>query len=163
MAVLLVCAHAKQGPDSLGWSRACDAVTLCVCCVIAIRIFVQARKQPCARQAVMGVQFAPLLVTARSQCKPILTFSLACLAFLTPAGPTVVIDQEYDNATKKVYPDNPTACVLVWPRAAHYCVFDGALGHGVLDTCSQVQRVTFLVNWWRTRPQVWELGSKAWF
>lgn len=73
---------------------------------------------------------------------------------LAYAGPTVILDQTFNNQTRQTTPDPPTACALVWPRANTYCVFDGRLGHGVLDSCSSSKRITFLVNWWTHRPQV---------
>lgn len=33
-------------------------------------------------------------------------------------------------------------------------VFDGGLGHGVLDSVSVGQRITMLVNWWDHKPMV---------
>lgn len=69
-----------------------------------------------------------------------------------PAGPTVILDQLFDIEHGPV-PDNPTGCVLAWPAANRYCIFDGRLGHGVLDSPCQDLRATLLINFWRTKPQ----------
>ena len=71
-----------------------------------------------------------------------------------PAGPTVVIDQRFDNESGASHPSDPGRSVLVWPRANTFAVFDGGLAHGVLDSASQEARVTLLVNWWTRQPQV---------
>jgi hypothetical protein len=44
--------------------------------------------------------------------------------------------------------------MLVWPLKGTYCLFDGRLGHGVLDSCSSSTRATLLVNWWTQCPLV---------
>ena len=75
-----------------------------------------------------------------------------CLGALAPAGPTVILDQLFDIKQGPV-PDNPTGCVLAWPAANRYCIFDGRLGHGVLDSPCQDLRATLLINFWRTKPQ----------
>ena len=64
-------------------------------------------------------------------------------------GPTVVIDQVFDAAAGRPEPEEPTASVLAWPKARTYLIFDGRLGHGVLDSLSGARRATLLVNWWR--------------
>lgn len=51
-------------------------------------------------------------------------------------------------------PEDPTCCYLVYPLAGSYCIFDGRLGHGVLDSFSGSRRATLLVNWWTHQPQV---------
>ncbi|GBF94117.1 hypothetical protein Rsub_07104 [Raphidocelis subcapitata] len=68
-------------------------------------------------------------------------------------GPTVVIDQVFDQALGRPVPEDPSSCVLVYPRAGAYCVFDGRLGHGVLDSFAPGARATLLVNWWAARPR----------
>jgi hypothetical protein len=76
-----------------------------------------------------------------STCVPCL-----CLTALT--APTVILDQTYDKEAGRPVPPAPTSAVLVWPRAGSYTVFDGRLGHGVLDCCGEALRVTLLINWW---------------
>lgn len=76
------------------------------------------------------------------------------------AGPTVINNQVYSNKERRPVPPNPTHSALVWPQSGSYCIFDGGLGHGVLDSCCSSQRVTLLVNWWTDQPQVrLHLGS----
>ncbi len=43
--------------------------------------------------------------------------------------------------------------MLVWPSAGAYCLFDGGLAHGVLDSAAGGWRATLLVNWWTHRPR----------
>eukprot|EP00891_Asterochloris_glomerata_P007094 jgi/Astpho2/7094/Aster-x1406 len=50
-------------------------------------------------------------------------------------GPTVILDQLFDIEHGPV-PDNPTGCVLAWPAANRYCIFDGRLGHGEINLMS---------------------------
>lgn len=71
----------------------------------------------------------------------------------------MVIDQVYDQAAGRPDPEDPTRCVLVFPRAGCYCAFDGALGHGVLDSFAGSRRATLLVNWWAHQPQVGAAGG----
>lgn len=68
-------------------------------------------------------------------------------------APTVVTDQKYDQDEGCMAPPNPTQSTLVFPATNAYCVFDGRLGHGVLDCGHDRRRATFLVNWWRDKPQ----------
>ena len=42
----------------------------------------------------------------------------------------------------------------MWPLQSSLCVFDGRLGHGVLDSAAAAPRVTMLINWWTYQPQV---------
>lgn len=69
-----------------------------------------------------------------------------------PLGPTVVMRQRFDNDQRCTVPEDPDACCLVWPARGRYMVFDGSLGHGVLDSAAQGKRVTLLVNWWTGQP-----------
>jgi hypothetical protein len=71
-----------------------------------------------------------------------------------PKGPTVIIDQIFDPALGRPAPEDPTRSCLVYPLAGSYCVFDGRLGHGVLDSFSKATRATVLVNWWTHQPRV---------
>ncbi len=73
---------------------------------------------------------------------------------LCAAGPTVIVNQRFDQEEGGVYPDHPDHSILVFPTANSYCLFDGGLGHGVLDCGHDELRVTFLVNWWEQQPQV---------
>jgi hypothetical protein len=66
----------------------------------------------------------------------------------------VVLDQVYDAEAGCPVPEDPCRCALVYPQAGLYALFDGRLGHGVLDSTSGSQRVTLLVNWWKEAPQV---------
>jgi len=66
---------------------------------------------------------------------------------------TVVTNQRFDHETGRMAPSDPTTSTLVFPRANTYCVFDGRLGHGVLDCGHDGRRVTFLINWWKKKPQ----------
>jgi len=80
-------------------------------------------------------------------------------------SPTVITDERYDHETARMLPvDFPTESCLVFPKANRYLVFDGRAGHGVLDLVGDEKkdeggdgdgdvRVTFLVNWWATRPE----------
>ena len=42
----------------------------------------------------------------------------------------------------------------MWPLQNSLCIFDGRLGHGVLDSAAAGPRVTMLINWWTYQPQV---------
>jgi hypothetical protein len=66
----------------------------------------------------------------------------------------VVLDQVYDAVAGCPVPEDPCRCALVYPQAGLYALFDGRLGHGVLDSTSGTQRVTLLINWWREAPRV---------
>jgi hypothetical protein len=70
------------------------------------------------------------------------------------AAPTVILDQVFDQQQGCPVPDAPSSSMLVWPLKGNYCLFDGQLGHGVLDSCSSSIRATLLVNWWTGCPQV---------
>ena len=65
-----------------------------------------------------------------------------------------MVDQQFDNSSGRPAPDTPQRSVLIYPKRGHFAVFDGRLGHGVLGSCSQEQRVTLLINWWLHKPQV---------
>ncbi len=73
-------------------------------------------------------------------------------ADVLPQAPTVVTDQRFDAAAGRPAPEDPTRSALVFPEAGAYCVFDGALGHGVLEAGGAARRATLLVNWWAARP-----------
>jgi hypothetical protein len=71
-------------------------------------------------------------------------------------SPTVITNEHYDEVARKMVPEDfPTESTIVFPRENRYCMFDGRCGHGVLDTNSNDDdvRVTFLVNWWKERPE----------
>lgn len=61
---------------------------------------------------------------------------------------TVILDQIYDNNKKCPDPKDPDKCVIIPPESGKFCVFDGKLGHGVLESSNPSKRVTMLVNWW---------------
>lgn len=66
----------------------------------------------------------------------------------------MIVDQRFDPEDGFTYPEHPDHSTLVFPAANAYCLFDGGLGHGVLDCGLDGVRTTFLVNWWERRPQV---------
>jgi len=68
-------------------------------------------------------------------------------------GPTVVVEQQFDNSKGCAFPPHPQKSALVWPQLNSLCVFDGRLGHGVLNSAAQEKRVTMLINWWAYQPQ----------
>jgi hypothetical protein len=76
---------------------------------------------------------------------------ISCLVFIAP---TVILDQLFDQQQGCPVPSAPSKSMLVWPFKGTYCLFDGQLGHGVLDSCSSSIRATLLVNWWTGCPQV---------
>lgn len=88
-----------------------------------------------------------------------LTFNTQVL-YLTGASnqplqsPTVINDQYFDQTQKKTVPEDPTCSTFVFPFRNSYCVFDGRLGHGVIDSRNTDRRITMLVNWWKERPQL---------
>jgi len=53
-------------------------------------------------------------------------------------------------------PASPTSSTMVFPKENRYCVFGGNYGHGVLDSGNEDERITFLVNWWRQKPEAIE-------
>ena len=65
-----------------------------------------------------------------------------------------MIDQRYDNESREACPDKPERCALIWPLQNCLALFDGELGHGVLDSPAQGERVTMLINWWSYQPAV---------
>uniref|UniRef100_A0A1D2A7B2 Uncharacterized protein n=2 Tax=Auxenochlorella protothecoides TaxID=3075 RepID=A0A1D2A7B2_AUXPR len=69
-------------------------------------------------------------------------------------GPTVILDQRFDAELGAVTPPSPAWSTLSFPLAGNYCLFDGALGHGVLDAGDEAEmRATLLINWWQHRPE----------
>ena len=70
-------------------------------------------------------------------------------------SPTVITDEHYDDQLQRMVPtDFPTESALVFPKENRYCIFDGRCGHGVLDVNRKDDvRITFLVNWWETKPE----------
>ncbi|KAL6777699.1 hypothetical protein ACKKBG_A15310 [Auxenochlorella protothecoides x Auxenochlorella symbiontica] len=69
-------------------------------------------------------------------------------------GPTVILDQRFDAELGAVTPPSPAWSTLSFPLAGNYCIFDGALGHGVLDAGDEAEmRATLLINWWQHRPE----------
>ncbi len=70
-------------------------------------------------------------------------------------SPTVITDEHYDEKLQRMVPlDFPTESALVFPKDNRYCLFDGRCGHGVLDVNRDDDvRITFLVNWWETKPE----------
>ena len=67
---------------------------------------------------------------------------------------TVILDQRFDAERGVTDPESPANCVFVPPSVGKYCIFDGALGHGVLDASNTDRRMTLLVNWWKEKPAV---------
>lgn len=68
-------------------------------------------------------------------------------------APTVITDQRFDQDAGCTVPENPTCSTLAFPLENSYCIFDGQLGHGVLDCGHTQRRDTLLVNWWVEKPQ----------
>ena len=77
----------------------------------------------------------------------------ATVLWLRRAGPTVILDQHFDVECGRASPEQPEGCALVFPRMNNFCIFDGCLGHGVLDAPAQQRRITLLINWWAEQPQ----------
>lgn len=69
-------------------------------------------------------------------------------------GPTVVVDQRFDNGRMCASPEDPQRCALIYPRRGAFAVFDGGLGHGVIGSAAADLRATLLINWWPHQPQV---------
>jgi len=67
----------------------------------------------------------------------------------------------FDQVKGKPVPEDPTSSYLVYPLAGAYCVFDGRLGHGVLDSFAKSKRATLLVNWWTHQPQAVGMATDA--
>ncbi len=82
--------------------------------------------------------------------RSIVSPDLATILYLSNAGgPTVILDAKPSRRTA------PTAGIAIHPRAGRFGMFPGALLHGVLPgRASRWPRVTLLVNWWRTVPQM---------
>ena len=70
------------------------------------------------------------------------------------AAPTVLLQQHFDAEAGCASPENPAQSALVFPRRGSFLVFDGSLGHGVLDGLGDSVRMTLLINWWTHQPQV---------
>ena len=69
-------------------------------------------------------------------CGPFIFHKSNHPSFLRPTGPTVVINQVFDNEKKTSLPENPTETYLCYPESNSLLVFDGRLAHGVLDASS---------------------------
>lgn len=94
--------------------------------------------------------------------------------------PTAIVDQVFDQEAQEAVPETPERLALVFPKKVRgqdtspgssfvlggwaatsapiqmqgsFCVFDGRLGHGVLDSGSRSERRTLLVNWWVKQPR----------
>ena len=67
----------------------------------------------------------------------------------------MLLQQRFDAKEGRAVPEDPDQSVLVFPQRNNFLVFDGGLGHGVLDGVSGDVRMTLLINWWTHRPQVW--------
>jgi hypothetical protein len=70
------------------------------------------------------------------------------------AGPTMILDQLFDSSTCKPVPQDPSECVMIFPEARNFLIFAGDLAHGVLDSVCLDVRMTLLINWWTSKPQV---------
>ncbi|KAK9841653.1 hypothetical protein WJX74_009543 [Apatococcus lobatus] len=68
-------------------------------------------------------------------------------------GPSVIVDQAFDPDEGEAVPEMPVQSMLIYPETGLYCIFDGKLAHGVLESTSQQDRATLLVNWWTAQPQ----------
>lgn len=67
-------------------------------------------------------------------------------------GPTVVVDQQHCSSGGQG--ETPRRSLLAYPCQNSLLMFDGRLGHGVLDTLGDSTRMTLLINWWHHRPKV---------
>ncbi|HEY4057487.1 MAG TPA: 2OG-Fe(II) oxygenase [Kofleriaceae bacterium] len=90
---------------------------------------------------------------------------LSILYLSTAGGPTVFLDATPTRTSA------PKMGTVVHPRAGRFCVFPGAMLHGVLPVHeSRWPRVTMLINWWRTKPHMeparaqsgWTRASGTW-
>jgi len=93
------------------------------------------------------------MIMQSSCCPAVCPLVVPALAALQ-AAPTVILQQLFDQDLGRPMPSAPSRSMLVWPVKGTYCLFDGRLGHGVLDSCSGSIRATLLVNWWSKCPQV---------
>ena len=66
----------------------------------------------------------------------------------------MIISQHFDNNSKSAQPEQPEHCAFIWPQRGTLAIFDGALGHGVLDSAAEGERITMLINWWKYQPAV---------
>ncbi len=121
--------------------------TCCTCCMIDLqKMGICGNTQGCPMAACgMSAGFAgnkqvPRKVQAQDR--------------VCPAGPSVIVDQAFDQHRGEAMPDTPVRSMLVYPENGMYCLFEGHLAHGVLESCSQQDRATLLVNWWTRQPQV---------
>ncbi len=64
-----------------------------------------------------------------------------------PLGATLVLEQQYDAATRAGVPEPSRRAVLSTPTHNALLLFDGRLSHGVLDARSPHVRRTLLINW----------------
>lgn len=69
----------------------------------------------------------------------------------------MVVDQQHCSSAQRE--DTPRRSLLAYPRRNNFLLFDGRLGHGVLDTLSGDLRMTLLVNWWHHKPLVRNNGQ----
>ena len=76
------------------------------------------------------------------------------IVLYSAAGPTAIIDQQFDAEQGRAVPDSPSRTALIFPSKNNYVLFDGRLGHGVLGSSSKKPRMTMLINWWVEKPQV---------
>lgn len=81
------------------------------------------------------------------------------------------MNQTFDHDAGCPTPPDPTHTLLVFPEENQYCLFDGGLAHGVIDSLPPGKsgggnsdssssssipggaRATLLVNWWAAQPE----------
>jgi hypothetical protein len=91
----------------------------------------------------------------RHRARTVLSLQPTLILYGLRAGPTVVVDQQHCPATQQEQEDaTPRRSLLAYPRENSFLMFDGRLGHGVLDTLSGGTRMTLLINWWHHKPMV---------
>ena len=64
----------------------------------------------------------------------------------------MVVDQQHCSSGGQG--ETPRRSLLAYPRQNSLLMFDGRLGHGVLDTLRGGTRMTLLINWWHHKPKV---------
>jgi len=69
-------------------------------------------------------------------------------------SPLILTNQAFNSTLNAPIPDDPTHTTLLFPVPNTYVLFNGDLGHGVLDGAHDApERATLLINWWKERPK----------
>ena len=81
---------------------------------------------------------------------------LSTVTYLTDSGgPTFVMNMSTNRGGNTNVPSLPVEAALIYPKRNRHMLFRGDLEHGVLGELgggSGGERITFLVNWWDTKP-----------